>query len=72
MSLQKILGTHQFAVWWVCNRCGRKWDRRQCHCAEIRFHLAECQPELTAKGRPGGQGDRENVNGETQLGVLPC
>jgi hypothetical protein len=48
MSIGKITGTHQFLDWWVCNGCGRKWDRRKCHCAEIRAHLAECQPDLAA------------------------
>ena len=46
MSLGRILGTHQFLNFWVCNRCGEKWDRRVCRCAEIRAHLADCQPDL--------------------------
>ena len=44
--MKKILGTHQFLSLWVCNRCGHKWDQRECNRAEIRRHLAECQPDL--------------------------
>jgi hypothetical protein len=46
VSRAKILGTHRFVGWVVCNQCGRKWYERECDRAEIRDHVGKCQPDL--------------------------
>lgn len=54
MSRPKILGTHRFVGWMVCNQCGRKWYERECDRDEILTHVSECQPDLaTQESQPG-------------------